>query len=192
MNPSNSIPQVYFHISYSFHKWFLYHRGDFNPENLEPFKKKVHHFEILWTTHEEKILSLLPHYMGVQFPFTEIHVYCFENADYYPVPCISDPVSINMSGEQFNLHLLYLIHELVHVIMQFDTRFSTLSLDTQEAISYVVANKTLIDILGDEASPVIDIFTIPWPYDFPRIAKEFKKIPIDETTILELIQKGIL
>jgi hypothetical protein len=192
MNPSDRIPHVYFHISYSFHKWFLYHRGDFDPLNLESLKKKVSHFETVWASHEEKVLTTLPYYMGVQFPFTEIHVYCFENADYYPVPCISDPVSINMTGDHLTLHVLYLIHELVHVIMQFDTRFSLLSLETQEAIAYVVGNKTLVDILGEKASPIIEKFTIPWPYDFPRISKKYKKIPVGKTTILELVEKGIL
>jgi hypothetical protein len=97
-----------------------------------------------------------------------------------------------MTGEHLTLHVLYLIHELVHVIMQFDTRFSLLSLETQEAIAYVVGNKTLVDILGEKASPIIEKFTIPWPYDFPRIAQKYKKIPVGKTTILELVEKGIL
>lgn len=184
------IPRVFFHVSYSFHKWFLYHRGDFHPDTLNTLKEKVYHFEEMWTMYEKKVLELIPYYTGVQWPYTEIHVYCFENAHYYSVPCISDPVSINMTGENLELHLLYLIHELIHVIMQFDEKTCQLSLDAQEAAAYFVGNKVLEDILGDSAHCVIKSFTIPWPYDFLRIAQEFKeKINLDEDTILTLIEK---
>ena len=188
-----TLPSVYFHISYSFHKWFLYHRGDFNPDLLNNLKEKVRSFEKLWTRHEDAVLTSIPHYTGIQWPYREIHVYCFENAQYYAVPCISDPVSINMTGKNLNLHLLYLIHELVHVIMQFDSRFSCKPLDTQEGIAYIVGNKVLEDILGRNSRPVIDLFTIPWPYDFPATAQKYKrKICLDNTTVLELLEKGIL
>jgi len=118
---------------------------------------------------------------------------CLESPEYHAVPCISDPVAINMSGENLQLLLLYLIHELVHSIMQFDQRFSHLSLDEQEAAAYFVGNRVLEDILGENASSVIEAFTIPWPYDFPRIAKEYEgKINLDQDTILGLINKGII
>ncbi len=185
-------PRIYFHVSYSFHKWFLYHRGDFDPECLDSLKRKVIAFEALWTAHEDEILTLIPLYMGVGWPFTEIHVYCFENAEYYPVPCISDPVSINMTGEDLHLFLLYVIHELVHVIMQFHTTFSSASLRTQEAIAYFVANEVLSDVVSD-ASSVIKSFTIPWPCNFPQIAEEFKKkVNLEEHTALELLEDKIL
>lgn len=186
-------PHVIFHLSYPFHKWFLYYKGDFNPCYLNNLKDKVIALERLWNPHEKKILQLIPAYTGVQWLYKEIHVYCFQNADYYDVPCIADPVSINMSGENLELHLLYLIHELVHVITQVDARFTTLSLDTQEAIAYFVGNKVLEDILGDAAHAIIDLFTIPWPYDFCRIAQEFKgKINVDQDTVAALLEKGIL
>ena len=185
-------PRVFFHVSYSFHKWFLYYKGDFNPDSLDTLKEKVHTFEKLWSNYEEKILKLIPEYTGVLWPYIEIHVYCFENAEYYPVPCISDPVSINMTGGPPELQLLYLIHELVHVITQFDTRFSHLSLDTQEAISYFVGNRVLEDILED-AWETIDLFTVRWPYDFVRIAEKFKgRIDLHQGTVLDFLEKGIL
>ncbi len=187
------IPQVFFHVSFSFHKWFLYYKGDFAPDRLDNLKEKVKKFEQVWTTHEERILTLIPTYTGVLWPYTELHVYCFENAPYYPVPCISDPVSINMTGENLELHVLYLIHELVHVITQFDERFSKVPLDTQEAIAYFVGNKVFEDVLKDDAYPIIELFTIPWPYNFPKIAEQFKgKINVEEDTVLNLIEKGIL
>lgn len=187
------IPCVFFHVSYSFHKWFLYYKGDFNPDLLDGLKEKVYRFEKVWSIHEKTVLPLIPQYTGMQWPYTEIHVYCFENPDYYSVPCISDPVSINMTGENLELHLLYLIHELVHVVMQFDEKGSQLSLDAQEAAAYFVGNKVLEDILGDNAHPVVKMFTISWPYDFLRIAKEFKeRINLDEDTILTLIEEGTL
>jgi hypothetical protein len=98
-----------------------------------------------------------------------------------------------MTGKNSNLHLLYLIHELVHVIMQFDSRFSLTPHDTQEGIAYIVGNKVLEDILGRNSRPIIDLFTIPWPYDFPATAQKYKrKICLDNTTVLELLEKGIL
>lgn len=185
-------PRVFFHVSYSFHKWFLYYNGDFNPDSLNKLKEKVHTFEELWSNYEEKILDLIPEYTGVLWPYTEIHVYCFENAEYYPVPCISDPVSINMTGEPLELHLLYLIHELVHVITQFDSRFSRLSLDTQEAISYFVGKRVLEDILKD-ARNIIELFTVRWPYDFVGIAEKFKgRIDLHQGTVLDFLEKGTL
>jgi len=187
------IPQIFFHVSYSFHKWFLYHRGDFDFRSMDNLKNKVIQFEKLWTDHEEKALKSIPIYVGALWPFKEIHVYCFESPEYYAVPCISDPVSINMDGENLHLWLLYLIHELVHLIMQFDQHFSNLSRDEQEATAYFVGNTVLEDILGENAIPIIKAFTIPWPYDFPRIAKEFEgKINLEKNTILNLINKGIL
>lgn len=150
-------------------------------------------FEKLWADHEEKILILIPKYLGAPWPFTEIHVYCFENPEYYPVPCISDPVSINMSGDNMRLHLLYFIHELVHLIMQFDQHFSNLSLDEQEAAAYFVGNRVLEDVLKKDAHTIIEAFTISWPFDFPRIAKEYeRKIDLDEDTVLSLIEKGVI
>ncbi len=187
------VPQVFFHVSYSFHKWFLYYKGDFTHELLDKLKDKVVQFEKLWMNHEKDVSTLIPRYVGAGWPFQEIHVYCFENAEYYPVPCIADPVSINMTGDNLHLFLLYLIHELVHVIIQFDHRFSHLSLDAQEASAYFVGNKVCEDILGDRARAVIELLTIPWPHNFPKIAEEFKgKIDLDEDTILGLIEKGIL
>jgi hypothetical protein len=186
------IPCVFFHVSYSFHKWFLYHRGDFQPAYLDNLREKVCQFEKFWNTHEPTILTLISQYTGLQWPYTEIHVYCFENAQYYPVPCISDPVSINMTGEPQSLHVLYLIHELVHVITQFDDQGSSLSLDAQEAIAYFVGNRVLEDIVGKDAHPVIRMFTISWPYDFPKMVEQFKeKMNIDEYTIVDLIEKGV-
>jgi len=187
------IPQLYFHVSYSFHKWFLYYKEDFTLGLLNSLKEKLYRFERLWADNEEKVLTLIPEYLGASWPFKEIHVYCFESPEYHSVPCISDPVSINMSGENLQLLLLYLIHELVHSIMQFDQRFSHLSLDEQEAAAYFVGNKVLEDILGENAGSVIRIFTIPWPYDFPRIAKEYeRKIDLDKNTVLSLINKGVI
>ncbi len=186
------IPHIIFHISYPFHTWFLYYKGDFDPRYLDRLTDNVVAFERLWSLHEKKILQLIPEYTGFQWLYKEIHVYCFQNAPYYDVPCIADPVSINMSGENLELHLLYLIHELVHVITQ-DTRVHQVSLDTQEAIAFFVGNKILEDILGDAAHAIIDLFTIPWPYDFCRIAEEFKgKINLDQNSIVELLEKGVL
>jgi len=35
--------------------------------------------------------------------------------------------------------------------------------------------------------------TVPWPYDFPRIAREFKRIiDLDRSTIRELVEQGKL
>ena len=187
------IPQLFFHISYSFHKWFLYYKGDFNPGYLRTLKDKVSLFETIWASYEKSILTLIPKYVGASWPFREIHVYCFENPEYYAVPCISDPLSINMSGGDLQLFLLYLIHELVHFIMQFDERFSKLSLDAQEAAAYFVGNRVLEDILGHDAHFAIEAFTVPWPYDFPRIAREYKGIiDLDQSTIRELIEQGSL
>ncbi len=187
------IPQLYFHVSYSFHKWFLYYRGDFTPHSLDTLKEKVFLVEKMWRKYEEKVLTLIPEYVGVGWPYKEIHAYCFENPEYNPVPCISDPLSINMSGENLQLFLLYLIHELVHLITFFDERFSTISLEGQEVIAYFVANRVLEDILGDGASSVIELFTVPWPYDFPRIAEKYKgRINLGQRTILDLIGDGTL
>ena len=77
--------------------------------------------------------------------------------------------------------------------MQFDERFSKLSLDAQEAAAYFVGNKVLEDILGDDAHFAIEAFTVPWPYDFPRIAREYKGIiDLDRSTIRELVEQGSL
>lgn len=191
-NDDIMIPEIIFHVSYPFHKWFLYYKGDFDPHFLDNLRKKVITFEKLWTAHEKKVLTLLPSYVGVGWPYTEIHVYCFENAEYYDVPCISDPVSINMTGDNLELFLLYLIHELVHVIIQFDSRFSRLSLNSQEAVAYFVGNKVLEDIMEDP-HPVIDLFTVFWPYNFVEMAAKFKdKVNLTGTTVLELIERGIL
>lgn len=188
----SQIPQLYFHVSYSFHKWFLYHKGDFSPEFLDGLKEKVVQFEKLWAVHEKEILTLIPRYTGIGWPFSEIHVYCFENAEYYPVPCIADPVSINITGDDLHLFLLYLVHELVHVIIQFDDRFNHVSLDTQETIAYFVGNRVCEDVLKEKAHRVIELFTVQWPYNFSRIAEEFKgKINVDENTVRELIEKGL-
>ena len=130
---------------------FLYYKGDFDPRYLDRLTDNVVAFERLWSLHEKKILQLIPEYTGFQWLYKEIHVYCFQNAPYYDVPSIADPVSINMSGENLELHLLYLIHELVHVITQ-DTRVHQVSLDTQEAIAFFVGNKVLEDILNSDYS----------------------------------------
>jgi hypothetical protein len=170
----------------------LYYKGDFDPDYLTKLKEKVVKLEQLWSLHEKKILQLISKYTGVHWLYKEIHVYCFQNAPYYDVPCIADPVSINMGGENVGLHLLYLIHELVHVITQ-NAPFCQASLDTQEAIAYFVGNKVLEDILGEAAHTVIDLFTIPWPYDFCRIATMYKgKINLDQYTVVALLEKGIL
>lgn len=186
-------PHVIFHLSYSFHRWFLYYKGDFNPSFLDNLRNKIIQFEELWTDHEETVLTLIPKYVGAPFPFKEIHVYCFENPDYYSVPCISDPVSINMTGDNLQLSLLYFIHELVHLVIQFDESFSGLSLEAQEAAAFFVGNEVLQNILGDEAHPLIELFTVPWPYDFPGIAIKYRgRINLDKNTILNLIEKGVL
>ncbi len=183
-------PSLYFHVSYSFHKWFLYYKGDFDPVYCEELKRKVVLFEDLWKKYEDRILTLISQYTGAEWPYTEIHVYCFENPDYYDVPCISDPVSLNMKGENSDLHLLYLIHELIHVITQFDDRIKTLPLDTQEAVVYFVGNRILGDVIGEKAHTTIDLFTVPWPYDFCKIAQKYKGIN-GEDTVIGLIEKGM-
>lgn len=184
------MPRVYFHISYPFHHWFLYYRGDFTGV-LETLKGKVARFEALWAEHEERILALIPRYLGRGWPHGEIHVYCFENADYYDVPCISDPVCVNMTGENVHLFLLYLIHELVHVIMQFDSTFCS-SLEVQEGISYCVGNRVLTDVLGEDAHEVIAQFTTRWPYDFVRIKRDYEgRVDLDEYTVVELLERGV-
>lgn len=160
---------------------------------MEDLKRKVFQFENLWAEHEEKALTLIPKYVGAPLPFREIHVYCFETPEYHSVPCISDPVSVNMGGGNLELLLLYLIHELVHLIIQFDQRFSNLSLDAHEAAAYFAGNKVLEDILGQDAYPVIKAFTIPWPYDFPRIAREYEdKINLNQDTVLHLVDKRVI
>ena len=186
------MPHLIFHISFSFHKWFLYYKGDFDPDSLTTLKEKVVNLEQLWSPHEKKIFQLISDYTGAPWLYNEIHVYCFKNAPYYDVPSIADPVSINMGGENVGLHFLYLIHELVHVITR-DAPFCNASLDTQEAIAYFVANKVLEDILGECAHAIIDLFTIPWPYDFLKIAKMYKeKIKLDQYTAAALLEKGLL
>lgn len=171
----------------------MYYKDDFTPRALDDLKEKVRQFENLWATHENKALMQIPDRLGAPWPFKEIHVYCFEGPEYRAVPCISDPVSINMGGENLPLLFLFFIHELVHLIMQFDERFSGLSLDEQEAVAYFTGNKVLEDTLGKDSQPIIEDFTIPWPYDFPRIVREYQgKIDLSQGTIIDLIEKKVL
>ncbi|MGD2250244.1 MAG: hypothetical protein PVF58_17730 [Candidatus Methanofastidiosia archaeon] len=185
-------PSLYFHVSASFHHWFIYHKGDFPPDILKTVHQKVRTFEPVWNQYEKDILYSIPHYTGVTFPYTEIHVYYFVNPSYRPIPCIPDPVCINMAGNpDINLILLYLIHELVHVNIQFCNQFNALSLTLQEVIAYTVGNQVLKDILKEKALPIIKSFTIPWPYNFPHIAQHYT-LDLTNTTILNLIKTGEL
>lgn len=167
-----SNPTIIFHISHGFHRWFVFTKGDFNVTDLRKLGKAVALFASFWTQFENKILDLIPTYTGAPWPFTEIHAYFFQAPPYSRFPCIADPLLIRVDDSN-EMNLLFMLHELVHHNIMLNQFYKNLSDEIHEITAYFVAAQVLRDILSDKAEDIITRFTQPWPYDFPRLVRQY-------------------
>lgn len=185
------IPDVVFRISYSFHKWFLYHHGDFSPEELKDLRTRVSSLAMTWRQKKRKILLLIQKYTGISWKCDKIDVYFFRPPNYFNPPCISDPILIKFC-EPEELTLLFLIHELVHVNTIFSEPFCYYDEEVHEAVAYFVAIQVLRDVLGGNTAEIEKMGTTSWPFNYTRLRTIYgSKINLRKKSMLLYLEDGL-
>lgn len=102
-------------------------------------------------------------------------MYLFQAPTYASLPCIAHPMLIRLdeSDDSNEMALMFMLHELVHHNILFDEFYGALSDDAHEIAAYFVAAHVLRQILPDRADHIVAAFTEPWPYDFPRLVRQY-------------------